>query len=88
LLAAGVSDAQVLPNPYRIVDGWAQLPGGKPIGAVGKVSMAPDGQHIWAIVRCEPLADPARFGDECRDSKMDPILEFGLDGKVGKVQKM
>ncbi len=30
------------------------------------------------------LEDPARFGDECRDSKTDPILQFGPDGKVVK----
>jgi DNA-binding beta-propeller fold protein YncE len=74
--------AQVLPNPYRIVEGWAQLPNGRAIGAVGKVSMDPDGRHVWAIVRCDRLEDPARFGDECRDSKTDPILKFGPDGKV------
>ena len=76
--------AQVPPNPYRIVDGWAQLPNGKAMGAVGKVSIDPDGRHIWAIVRCDRLEDPARFGDECRDSKTDPILKFGPDGKVVK----
>lgn len=76
--------AQVLPNPYRIVDGWAQLPGGKPMGAVGKVAIDPDGRHIWAIVRCEPLADPGRFGDECRDSKADSVLQFSPEGKVVK----
>lgn len=74
--------AQALPNPYRMVEGWAQLPGGKPMGAVGKVAIDPDGRHIWAVVRCEPLADPARFGDECRDSKMDAVNKFGPDGKV------
>ena len=77
-------DAQGLPNPYRIVEGWAQLPGGKPMGAVGKVVIDPDGQHVWAVVRCERLEDPARFGDECRDSKTDPIVQFGPDGKVVK----
>jgi hypothetical protein len=41
-----------------------------------------DGRHIWAIVRCEPLADPARFGDECRDSKVDSVYRFSPDGKV------
>jgi DNA-binding beta-propeller fold protein YncE len=76
--------AQVLPNPYRIAEGWAQLPNGRPMGAVGKVAIDPDGRHIWAIVRCERLEDPARFGDECRDSKADPILQFGPDGKVVK----
>ena len=74
--------AQGLPNPYRIVDGWAQLPNGRPMGAVGKVVTDPDGRHIWAVVRCERLEDPSRFGDECRDSKTDPIVKFGPDGKV------
>ena len=83
--AGGVLLAQGgLPNPYRVVDGWAQLPGGKPMGAVGGVKIDPDGRHIWAVVRCEPLADPKRFGDECRDSKADPVYKFGPDGKVVK----
>ena len=54
------------------------------MGAVGKVAIDPDGRHIWAVVRCERLEDPARFGDECRDSKTDPIVQFGPDGKVVK----
>ena len=76
--------AQVLPNPYRIVEGWAKLPNGRKMGAVGKVGIAPDGTHIWAIVRCEPLSDQARFGDECRDSKTDSVYEFDQDGNVLK----
>ena len=74
--------AQALPNPYRIVDGWAQLPKRPPMGAVGKVAIDPDGRHIWAVIRCDPLADPARFGDECRDSKADSVYKFSPDGKV------
>jgi sugar lactone lactonase YvrE len=82
--AAGVIalSAQALPNPYRIAEGWAQLPNGRPMGAVGKVVVDPDGRHIWAVVRCEALADPTRFGDECRDSKVDSVLKFSPDGKV------
>src|SRR3989442_11200330 len=76
--------AQVLPNPYRIVEGWAQLPIGRPMGAVGKVAIDPDGRHVWAIVRCDRLEDPARFGDECRDSKTDPIIKFSPEGRVVK----
>src|ERR1700741_3525518 len=76
--------AQALPNPYRIAEGWAQLPNGKPMGAVGKGTIDPDGRHVWAVVRCEPLADPARFGDECRDSKADSVLKFSPEGKVVK----
>lgn len=83
--AAGSSvGAQGLPNPYRIVEGWAQLPNGRAMGAVGKVVVDPDGQHIWAVVRCERLEDRSRFGDECRDSKTDPIVQFGPDGTVTK----
>ena len=76
--------AQAPPNPYRIVEGWAQLPNGRPMGAVGKVVIDLDGKSVWALVRCEALADPARFGDECRDSKTDPILKFSPEGKVVK----
>ncbi len=74
--------AQALPNSYRIVDGWAKLPGGKPIGAVGKTDLDRDGRHIWAVIRCEPLQEAARFGDECRDSKMDSVYKFAPDGTV------
>jgi DNA-binding beta-propeller fold protein YncE len=78
----GVVSAQVLPNPYRIAEGWAKLPNGRKMGAVGKVGIAPDGTHIWAIIRCEPLYDQARFGDECRDSKTDSVYLFDQDGNV------
>ena len=76
--------AQSLPNPYRIAEGWAKLPNGRKMGAVGKVAVAPDGTHIWAIVRCEPLYDQARFGDECRDSKTDSVYLFDQEGNVVK----
>src|SRR5688572_18066583 len=76
--------AQALPNPYRMVEGWAQLPNGRPIGAVGKVAVDPDGRHIWAVVRCERLEEQSRFGDECRDSRADPILKFSPEGRVVK----
>jgi DNA-binding beta-propeller fold protein YncE len=72
---------QSLPNPYRLVDGWVKLPAGRTMGAVGDVELDPDGRHIWAIVRCDATA-PERFGNECLDSTLDPILKFDLDGKV------
>ena len=81
-LATATLLAQALPNPYRMVDGWAQLPNGRPIGAVGKVTIDRDGRHVWAIIRCEPLPDPSRFGDECRDSKADTVYRFSPEGKV------
>jgi len=75
--------AQALPNPYRLVDGWAKLPDGRPMGAVGDLKMAPDGLHIWAIVRCT-ATDRKSFGSECLDSNLDPILKFDLKGNVVK----
>ena len=72
---------QALPNPYRAVDGWAQLPGGRTMGAVGGVTTDAGGDHIWAVVRCDATA-PERFGNECLDSDLDPILKFDLEGQV------
>mgnify|MGYP001356904964 CR=1 FL=1 len=75
--------AQALPNPYRAVDGWAKLPDGRPMGAVGDLTMDPDRLHLWAIIRCT-ASDPKQFGTECLDSDLDPILKFDLKGNVVK----
>ncbi|HJN45566.1 MAG: hypothetical protein CL477_15535 [Acidobacteria bacterium] len=81
LLGAHVAESQVLPNPYRQVEGWAKLPGGRTMGAVGGVTMDPDGRHLWAVIRCDATA-PNRFGNECLDSDLDPVVKFDLDGNV------
>ena len=81
LLAAVHTSLFALPNPYRTVDSWVQLPEGRSMGAVGDLTMDPDGKHLWAIIRCD-ASEPDRFGDECLDSDLDPILKFDLDGNV------
>lgn len=53
------------------------------MGAVGDLTMDPDGKHLWAIVRCD-ASEPDRFGNECLDSELDPILKFDLDGNLIK----
>jgi DNA-binding beta-propeller fold protein YncE len=73
--------AQSYPNPYIEVDDWAKLPDGRIMGAVGKVAIDPDGVHIWAVVRCDATASD-RFGNECMDSDLDPILKFNQEGNV------
>lgn len=84
LLGAGVEVfAQALSNPYRAVDGWAKLPEGRKMGAVGGVTIDPDGEHIWAVIRCYET-DPARFGNECLDSDLDPVVKFDLEGNTVK----
>ncbi len=72
--------AQNSSNAYAIVDGWAKLPGGREMGAVGKATVDPDGRHIWAVVRCDAGGD--RFGTECRDSDLDVAIKFDPDGNV------
>ena len=81
LAPGGTLLAQSGPSPYRTVDGWAQLPDGRQMGAVGKVTMDTDGEHIWAVIRCDASA-PGRFGNECVDSDLDPVVKFDLDGNV------
>ena len=72
--------AQNSSNPYAMVAGWAKLPGGREMGAVGKVTIDPDGRHIWAVIRCD--AGGERFGNECLDSDLDVALKFDPDGNV------
>ena len=81
VVGVNVATAQVLPNPYRQMDGWASLPGGRTMGAVGGVTMDPDGEHLWAVIRCDATA-PNRFGNECLDSDLDPVLKFNMEGSV------
>ena len=76
-----VTSAQALPNPYRAVEGWAKMPAGRPMGAVGDLMLDPDGKHLWVIVRCT-ATEPKRFGNECLDSDLDPVLKFDLDGNL------
>ncbi len=82
ILAASGQEAyaQTLPNPYRIVDGWAKFPDGREMGAVGDVTIDRDGKHVWAIVRCD--APGELFGWECLDSDLDPIIKFDPDGNA------
>ena len=37
--------AQNSTNPYAIVEGWAKLPSGRVMGAVGKAKVDLDGRH-------------------------------------------
>lgn len=73
--------AQPYPNPYAEVGEWAKPPNGRTMGAVGKVTIDPDGEHIWAVIRCDATARD-RFGNECLGSDLDPILKFDQEGNV------
>ena len=62
-----------LPNLYRIVTNWAQLPDGRKWGSTSGVAIGPDG-NIWTYDRCG--------GNSCADSNLAPILEFEPSGKL------
>jgi hypothetical protein len=64
-----------LPNPYRTVLHWAQLPDGRKWGSTSGVTIGPDG-NIWTYDRCG--------GNSCVDSNLAPILEFEPSGKLLK----
>jgi len=76
------ASGQAYPNPYRMVDGWAKLPDGRVIGAVGDATVDNDGQHIWAVLRCDAGAE--HFGSECLDSDLDSVVKFHPDGTVAE----
>lgn len=67
-------NAKDVPNLYRTVLNWGQLPEGRKFGATAGVSVGPDG-NIWAYERCG--------ANNCADSDANPILEF--DQKTGAV---
>ena len=74
--------AQGYVNPYATpMEPWAKLPGDRTMGAVGDLDVDPDGEHIWAVVRCDATA-PNRFGNECVDSDLDSVLKFNSNGDV------
>ena len=64
-----------LPNPYRTVENWAQLPDGRKWGSTSGVWIGPDG-NIWTYERCG--------GNSCVTSNLAPILEFDPSGKLLK----
>jgi len=81
ILASSVF-AQGYPNPYATpMEPWAKLPASRTMGAVGDIDVDPDGEHMWAVVRCDATA-PDRFGDECVDSNLDSVLKFNSEGRV------
>ena len=81
-LAAGLFAEQVstplndLPNPYRTVRDWGELPKGTAKwAAVTAIEVAPDGS-IYVIHRC--------FENSCAGRPEPPILKFDKSGKLLK----
>ena len=70
---ADVEPTNSLPNPYRTIENWAQLPPGRTWGSTAGVAVGPNG-NIWVAERCG--------ANSCADSNLAPILEFDPSGKL------
>ena len=68
-------DPNAAPNPYRMLDSWAQLPADRKFGGVIKVQVDhSDGKSIWVFDRCG--------SSECTNSTLAPLMKFDTSGKL------
>ncbi|HWB55201.1 MAG TPA: peptidyl-alpha-hydroxyglycine alpha-amidating lyase family protein, partial [Tepidisphaeraceae bacterium] len=80
------SDWTSLPNPYKLVPGWAKLPAsmnGGHWGEVIRVGMAPDG-NVWVFHRCFNIVPAGNASCAGRGPANPPLLEFDANGNLIK----
>jgi len=65
-----------MPNPYRTVENWAQMPEGRKWGATSAVDIDRDGKSIWVAERCGE--------NSCVGSNLPTVLKFDASGKLVK----
>ena len=75
IFAQGNTAPNSQPNPYRTVENWAKLPGGRTWGSSSAVAIGPDGS-IWVAERCG--------ANTCAGSNLAPVLRFDHSGKLLK----
>jgi sugar lactone lactonase YvrE len=63
------------PNPYRTIRDFFKLPAGRTMGSSSAVAVDHKG-NIWVADRCG--------ANDCKGSKLDPVMEFDKDGKFIK----
>jgi DNA-binding beta-propeller fold protein YncE len=79
-----------LPNPYRSIESWAKMPGGREWGATGAVGIDPDGTSVWVAERCgvKGFTPPSQMKEGqpfvCDGSNLAPILKFDAQGQLIK----
>jgi sugar lactone lactonase YvrE len=77
-----------LPDPYRSVENWAQMPQGRTWGSTSGVDVDRDGTSMWVFERCGAFAPPSRMQPgvpfACDGSSLAPILKFDASGKLVK----
>src|SRR5436305_6546634 len=77
-----------LPNPYRTIDNWGDLPDGRKWGSTSAVAVDPDGTSVWVAERCGETRPPNQITPgnpfACAESTLDPIMKFDTNGKLLK----
>ena len=68
-------DPNAYPNPYTQVNNFLKLPAGRTMGSTSAVAADHKG-NIWVADRCG--------ANDCKGSKLDPIMEFDADGNFIK----
>jgi DNA-binding beta-propeller fold protein YncE len=66
------ADPNSAPNPYRVVDHWAELPEGRVWGQAIGVDIDRDGTSVWVFDRCGART--------CEGSNLAPIQKFDASG--------
>jgi DNA-binding beta-propeller fold protein YncE len=77
-----------LPNPYRTIANWGELPDGRKWGSTSAVAIDPDGTSVWVAERCGETRPPNQITPgapfACAESTLDPIMKFDTNGKLVK----
>lgn len=63
-----------LPNPYRQIQHWGELPGGRDWGNVSAVAIGPDREAVWVAERCG--------ANSCLGSDIDAVMQFDAMGNL------
>jgi sugar lactone lactonase YvrE len=76
LAQTGDQPVNDLPNPYKTVTDPLKMPEGRTWGSTSAIGIDRDAKSVWVAERCG--------ANSCLNSPLDPVLHFGVDGKVLK----
>ena len=86
--AQTTAPTNALPNPYRTIENWGQLPDGRKWGSTSAVTVDPDGTSVWVAERCGEVRPPNQITPgnpfACAESTLAPIMKFDTNGKLLK----
>jgi len=74
---ADMAPTNNLPNPYRTIEGWNQMPAGRSFGSSSSVDIDADGVSVWVVDRCATNARGCLV-----NNTLDPIMKFDANGNM------